>query len=185
MRRRCGGAKAANYIARRGVTKPAWSATSPDSPRRGCFMGHAGAIVSRVHRVRQPARKDALEAAGVKVGKTPSGNTSDARDHDDEPLSPHRRSAASVGNRARRRYGEGASGGVFLLCERRRRRRIATRDARAALKMNGHLSRPGSALPAFCGASSTASAGEAISIHSLGSQCSRKSPSFRRQRSDT
>ncbi len=49
-------------------------------------MGHAGAIVSEVRRAPPPRKKEALEAAGVKVGKTPSETAELAREILEEPL---------------------------------------------------------------------------------------------------
>jgi succinyl-CoA synthetase alpha subunit len=53
------------------VTKPVVGYVAGFTAPEGKTMGHAGAIVSGSSGTAQ-AKKDALEAAGVKVGKTPS-----------------------------------------------------------------------------------------------------------------
>ena len=76
--------RAADYIAAN-VTKPVVGYVAGFTAPEGKTMGHAGAIVSGSSGT-AAAKKEALEAAGVKVGKTPSETASlDARDHD-EPL---------------------------------------------------------------------------------------------------
>jgi succinyl-CoA synthetase alpha subunit len=62
--------RAADYI-RAHVTKPVVGYVAGFTAPEGKTMGHAGAIVSGSAGTAQ-AKKDALEAAGVKVGKTPS-----------------------------------------------------------------------------------------------------------------
>ena len=62
--------RAADYI-RANVSKPAVGYVAGFTAPEGKTMGHAGAIVSGSAGTAQ-AKKDALEAAGVKVGKTPS-----------------------------------------------------------------------------------------------------------------
>lgn len=62
--------RAAEYI-RAHVTKPVVGYVAGFTAPEGKTMGHAGAIVSGSAGTAQ-AKKDALEAAGVKVGKTPS-----------------------------------------------------------------------------------------------------------------
>ena len=62
--------RAADYI-RANVTKPVVGYVAGFTAPEGKTMGHAGAIVSGSAGSAQ-AKKDALEAAGVKVGKTPS-----------------------------------------------------------------------------------------------------------------
>jgi succinyl-CoA synthetase alpha subunit len=62
--------RAAAYIADH-VTKPVVGYVAGFTAPEGKTMGHAGAIVSGSSGTAQ-AKKDALEAAGVKVGKTPS-----------------------------------------------------------------------------------------------------------------
>ena len=62
--------RAADYI-RANVTKPVVGYVAGFTAPEGKTMGHAGAIVSGSAGTAQ-AKKDALEAAGVKVGKTPS-----------------------------------------------------------------------------------------------------------------
>jgi succinyl-CoA synthetase alpha subunit len=62
--------RAAAYIAEH-VTKPVVGYVAGFTAPEGKTMGHAGAIVSGSSGTAQ-AKKDALEAAGVKVGKTPS-----------------------------------------------------------------------------------------------------------------
>ena len=62
--------RAADYI-RAHVTKPEVGYVAGFTAPEGKTMGHAGAIVSGSAGTAQ-AKKDALEAAGVKVGKTPS-----------------------------------------------------------------------------------------------------------------
>ncbi|GAA3764291.1 succinate--CoA ligase subunit alpha [Microbacterium kribbense] len=62
--------RAAEYI-RAHVTKPVVGYVAGFTAPEGKTMGHAGAIVSGSAGTAQ-AKKEALEAAGVKVGKTPS-----------------------------------------------------------------------------------------------------------------
>jgi succinyl-CoA synthetase alpha subunit len=62
--------RAADYIAT-SVTKPVVGYVAGFTAPEGKTMGHAGAIVSGSSGT-AAAKKDALEAAGVKVGKTPS-----------------------------------------------------------------------------------------------------------------
>jgi len=62
--------RAATYIAEH-VTKPVVGYVAGFTAPEGKTMGHAGAIVSGSSGTAQ-AKKEALEAAGVKVGKTPS-----------------------------------------------------------------------------------------------------------------
>ena len=62
--------KAADYI-RAHVTKPVVGYVAGFTAPEGKTMGHAGAIVSNGAGTAQ-GKKEALEAAGVKVGKTPS-----------------------------------------------------------------------------------------------------------------
>jgi succinyl-CoA synthetase alpha subunit len=62
--------RAADYI-RAHVSKPVVGYVAGFTAPEGKTMGHAGAIVSGSAGTAQ-AKKDALEAAGVKVGKTPS-----------------------------------------------------------------------------------------------------------------
>ena len=62
--------RAADYI-RANVTKPVVGYVAGFTAPEGKTMGHAGAIVSGSAGTAQ-AKKEALEAAGVKVGKTPS-----------------------------------------------------------------------------------------------------------------
>jgi succinyl-CoA synthetase alpha subunit len=63
--------RAADYIADH-VTKPVVGYVAGFTAPEGKTMGHAGAIVSGSSGTAQ-AKKEALEAVGVKVGKTPSG----------------------------------------------------------------------------------------------------------------
>jgi succinyl-CoA synthetase alpha subunit len=62
--------RAAEYI-KANVTKPVVGYVAGFTAPEGKTMGHAGAIVSGSSGTAQ-AKKDALEAVGVKVGKTPS-----------------------------------------------------------------------------------------------------------------
>ena len=62
--------RAAAFIAEN-VTKPVVGYVAGFTAPEGKTMGHAGAIVSGSAGTAQ-AKKEALEAAGVKVGKTPS-----------------------------------------------------------------------------------------------------------------
>ena len=62
--------KAADYI-KKHVTKPVVAYVAGFTAPEGKTMGHAGAIVSGSAGTAQ-AKKEAFEAAGVKVGKTPS-----------------------------------------------------------------------------------------------------------------
>jgi succinyl-CoA synthetase alpha subunit len=63
--------RAADFI-RENVTKPVVGYVAGFTAPEGKTMGHAGAIVSGSSGTAQ-AKKEALEAAGVRVGKTPSG----------------------------------------------------------------------------------------------------------------
>ena len=63
--------RAAAYIAEH-ISKPVVGYVAGFTAPEGKTMGHAGAIVSGSSGTAQ-AKKDALEAAGVRVGKTPSG----------------------------------------------------------------------------------------------------------------
>ncbi|MFD4182592.1 succinate--CoA ligase subunit alpha [Rhodococcus sp. NPDC058514] len=69
--------RAADYI-KANVTKPVVGYVAGFTAPEGKTMGHAGAIVSGSSGTAQ-AKKDALEAAGVKVGKTPSETAALAR----------------------------------------------------------------------------------------------------------
>ena len=62
--------RAAEYI-KANVTKPVVGYVAGFTAPEGKTMGHAGAIVSGSSGT-AAAKKEALEAAGVKVGKTPS-----------------------------------------------------------------------------------------------------------------
>ncbi|WP_436492298.1 succinate--CoA ligase subunit alpha [Actinokineospora sp. HUAS TT18] len=70
--------RAAAYIAEN-VTKPVVGYVAGFTAPEGKTMGHAGAIVSGSAGTAQ-AKKEALEAAGVKVGKTPSETAALARE---------------------------------------------------------------------------------------------------------
>ncbi|TVT12712.1 succinate--CoA ligase subunit alpha, partial [Amycolatopsis acidiphila] len=69
--------RAATYI-NQNVTKPVVGYVAGFTAPEGKTMGHAGAIVSGSAGTAQ-AKKEALEAAGVKVGKTPSETADLAR----------------------------------------------------------------------------------------------------------
>ncbi len=69
--------RAADYIAKN-VTKPVVGYVAGFTAPEGKTMGHAGAIVSGSSGTAQ-AKKEALEAAGVKVGKTPTETAKLAR----------------------------------------------------------------------------------------------------------
>src|SRR5690606_36805549 len=62
--------RAAEYI-KANITKPVAGYVAGFTAPEGTTMGHAGAIVSGSSGTAQ-AKKEALEAAGVQVGKTPS-----------------------------------------------------------------------------------------------------------------
>src|SRR3954470_22991344 len=70
--------RAADYI-KAHVTKPVVGYVAGFTAPEGKTMGHAGAIVSGSSGTAE-AKKDALEAAGVKVGKTPSETAELMRD---------------------------------------------------------------------------------------------------------
>ncbi|NLG56120.1 MAG: succinate--CoA ligase subunit alpha [Rhodococcus sp.] len=70
--------RAADFI-KANVTKPVVGYVAGFTAPEGKTMGHAGAIVSGSSGTAQ-AKKDALEAAGVKVGKTPSETAALARE---------------------------------------------------------------------------------------------------------
>jgi len=70
--------RAAEYV-KANVTKPVVGYVAGFTAPEGKTMGHAGAIVSGSSGTAQ-AKKDALEAAGVKVGKTPSETAALARE---------------------------------------------------------------------------------------------------------
>ena len=113
--------RAAAYI-KDNVTKPVVGYVAGFTAPEGKTMGHAGAIVSGSSGTAQ-AKKEALEAVGVKVGKTPSETAAaDARD-------PARTSEPSARTSAAAPPGRGGRSVV----------RVGTRPAR-----------PGSAEPARC-----------------------------------
>jgi succinyl-CoA synthetase alpha subunit len=70
--------RAAEYI-KANITKPVIGYVAGFTAPEGKTMGHAGAIVSGSSGTAQ-AKKEALEAAGVKVGKTPSETAALARE---------------------------------------------------------------------------------------------------------
>ena len=70
--------KAADYI-KANVTKPVVGYVAGFTAPEGKTMGHAGAIVSDGAGTAE-GKKEALEAAGVKVGKTPSATANLARE---------------------------------------------------------------------------------------------------------
>ncbi|MFD5801621.1 succinate--CoA ligase subunit alpha [Streptomyces sp. NPDC127020] len=70
--------RAAEFIAKN-VTKPVVGYVAGFTAPEGKTMGHAGAIVSGSSGTAQ-AKKEALEAAGVKVGKTPTETAKLARE---------------------------------------------------------------------------------------------------------
>jgi len=70
--------RAADYI-KANVTKPVVGYVAGFTAPEGKTMGHAGAIVSGSSGT-AAAKQEALEAAGVKVGKTPSATAQLARD---------------------------------------------------------------------------------------------------------
>ncbi|MFM9377537.1 succinate--CoA ligase subunit alpha [Gordonia sp. VNK21] len=70
--------RAADYV-KANVTKPVVGYVAGFTAPEGKTMGHAGAIVSGSSGTAQ-AKKEALEAAGVKVGKTPSETARLARE---------------------------------------------------------------------------------------------------------
>ncbi|SHU45505.1 succinyl-CoA synthetase subunit alpha [Mycobacteroides abscessus subsp. abscessus] len=70
--------RAADYI-KANVTKPVVGYVAGFTAPEGKTMGHAGAIVSGSSGT-AAAKQEALEAAGVKVGKTPSATASLARE---------------------------------------------------------------------------------------------------------
>jgi succinyl-CoA synthetase alpha subunit len=70
--------RAAEYISKN-VTKPVVGYVAGFTAPEGKTMGHAGAIVSGSSGTAQ-AKKEALEAAGVKVGKTPTETAKLARE---------------------------------------------------------------------------------------------------------
>ncbi|GAA1701383.1 MAG: succinate--CoA ligase subunit alpha [Dietzia sp.] len=70
--------RAADYI-KANVTKPVVGYVAGFTAPEGKTMGHAGAIVSGSAGTAQ-AKQDALEAAGVKVGKTPSATAALAKE---------------------------------------------------------------------------------------------------------
>ncbi|MGE2721545.1 succinate--CoA ligase subunit alpha [Mycolicibacterium celeriflavum] len=70
--------RAADYI-KANVSKPVVGYVAGFTAPEGKTMGHAGAIVSGSSGTAQ-AKKEALEAAGVKVGKTPSETANLARE---------------------------------------------------------------------------------------------------------
>ena len=70
--------RAADYI-KANVSKPVVGYVAGFTAPEGKTMGHAGAIVSGSSGT-AAAKKEALEAAGVKVGKTPSETAALARE---------------------------------------------------------------------------------------------------------
>ena len=69
------------------VTKPVVGYVAGFTAPEGKTMGHAGAIISGSAGTAQ-AKKEALEKAGVRVGKTPSRDRRARPRHHQEPLAP-------------------------------------------------------------------------------------------------
>ena len=84
--------RAADFV-KANVTKPVVGYVAGFTAPEGKTMGHAGAIVSGSSGTAQ-AKKEALEAAGVRVGKTPS-ETAQAHAGDRRRLTPPRASRTS------------------------------------------------------------------------------------------
>ena len=78
--------RAAAYI-KDNVTKPVVGYVAGFTAPEGKTMGHAGAIVSGSSGT-AAAKKEALEAVGVKVGKTPSETAAADAGHPRGPLTP-------------------------------------------------------------------------------------------------
>ena len=78
--------RAADYI-KANVSKPVVGYVAGFTAPEGKTMGHAGAIVSGSSGT-AAAKQEALEAAGVKVGKTPSATAALAREILEEPVTP-------------------------------------------------------------------------------------------------
>ena len=78
--------RAAEFI-KANVTKPVVGYVAGFTAPEGKTMGHAGAIVSGSSGT-AAAKQEALEAAGVKVGKTPSETAELMRAADDPGLRP-------------------------------------------------------------------------------------------------
>ena len=76
--------RAADYI-KANVSKPVVGYVAGFTAPEGKTMGHAGAIVSGSSGT-AAAKKEALEAAGVKVGKTPSETAALAREILEQPV---------------------------------------------------------------------------------------------------
>ena len=76
--------RAADYI-KANVSKPVVGYVAGFTAPEGKTMGHAGAIVSGSSGT-AAAKKEALEAAGVKVGKTPSETAALAREILEKPV---------------------------------------------------------------------------------------------------
>ena len=97
--------RAAAYI-KDNVTKPVVGYVAGFTAPEGKTMGHAGAIVSGSSGT-AAAKKEALEAVGVKVGKTPSETAALMREILQEPLSP---SVPSANSHDQRRLSRAAFG---------------------------------------------------------------------------
>ena len=133
--------RAAAYI-KDNVTKPVVGYVAGFTAPEGKTMGHAGAIVSGSSGT-AAAKQEALEAVGVKVGKTPSETARLMREHHAEPpgltslprltegssptssaaTSPTRRVGDTptddVGTRARGEEGRRGGGSLGEVCRRR------------------------------------------------------------------
>src|SRR5690606_6752188 len=128
--------RAAEYI-KANVSKPVVGYVAGFTAPEGKTMGHAGAIVSGSSGTAQ-AKKEALEAAGVKVGKTPSETARLAR----EILQSLYFCAPEQCSRSRFRRGRGRQRCAALRCQEvapgrsahpgARRRRTVHRPSRRA-----------------------------------------------------
>ena len=86
--------RAADFI-KANVSKPVVGYVAGFTAPEGKTMGHAGAIVSGSSGT-AAAKKEALEAAGVKVGKTPSETAALAREILLQPVSASARQEAAA-----------------------------------------------------------------------------------------